>query len=186
MNIDSLQSYIENWGYVAVFLGSLVEGESVILVAGFLAHEGYLSLPKIIMVSFLGSLIADQTSYFVGRYYGNSLIAKFPVLKPSADKAFLFLKRYDNLFILSCRFIYGVRTISPFVIGASGVGVLRFVVLNFIAAVIWSISSCTIAYYFAYIVMDKLILVPKILLALVLCGGVLGWGICWWRNRQSK
>jgi membrane protein DedA with SNARE-associated domain len=186
MNLLSWQGYIESWGYVAVFLGSLVEGESVILVAGFLAHEGYLSLPKIILISFLGSLLADQTSYFIGRSYGNVLIAKFPSLKPRVDKAFYFLKRYDNLFILSCRFIYGVRTISPFVIGACGVGVFRFVILNFIAALIWSVSSCVIAYYFAYLVMDKLLLVPKALLAFILSGLVIGYGIYWWRNRQSK
>jgi len=57
-----LQEFIETWGYFAVFLGSLVEGESVIFAAGFLAHEGYLSLPKIILVSFTGTLIADQDS----------------------------------------------------------------------------------------------------------------------------
>lgn len=186
MSLLSLQGYIESWGYVAVFIGSLVEGESVILVAGFLAHEGYLSLPKIILVSFLGSLLADQTSYFVGRYYGNVLIARFPSLKPRIDKAFYFLKRYDNLFILSCRFIYGVRTISPFVIGASGIGVFRFIILNFIAALIWSILSCVIAYYFAYLVMDKILLIPKILFAFVLCGLVVGYGIYRWRNRISK
>jgi membrane protein DedA with SNARE-associated domain len=186
MNLLGLQEYIESWGYIAIFLGSLVEGESVILVAGFLAHEGYLSLPKIILVAFLGSLLADQTSYFVGRYYGNLLIARFPSLRSRFDKAFYFLRRYDNFFILSCRFIYGVRTLSPFVIGASGVGIFRFIILNFIAALIWSVLSCVIAYYFAYLVIDKFLLFPKILLVFILCGTAIGYGVYLWRNRRSK
>ncbi|MBI2707306.1 MAG: DedA family protein [Proteobacteria bacterium] len=179
------QESIESWGYIAVFLGSLIEGESVIFVAGFLAHEGYLSLPKIILVSFLGTLLADQGCYFVGHYYGNAVIDKLPSLRPRADRAFQLLKRYDNFFILSCRFIYGIRTISPFVIGASGVGVMRFMILNFIAALIWSVLSCVGAYYFAYLIMDRMHLLPKIVLGLVLVGGGIWYGIHKWRTRGS-
>ncbi len=181
--MEAWQAYIENWGYIAVFLGSLVEGESVIFVAGFLAHEGYLSLPKIILVSFLGTLLADQGCYFIGHYYGNSLIDKFPSLRPRADRAFQLLKRYDNFFILSCRFVYGIRTISPFVIGASGVGIKRFMILNFIAALVWSVSSCVAAYYFAYLIMDKMSLFPKIILAVLLIGGGIWYAFHKWCNR---
>jgi len=144
----------------------------------------YLSL-KLFSSLFSASLLADQGSYFIGRYYGKSLINSFPSLKPRTERAFQLLRRYDNLFILSCRFIYGVRTISPFVIGASGVGVSRFIILNLIAAAIWSVSSCVTAYYFAYIIMDKVSLFPKIMLGTVLLGGAIWYGIHKWKNRNS-
>lgn len=178
--------FVQNWGYVAVFLGSLVEGESVIFIAGFFAHEGYLSLPKIILVSFTATLFADQALYFVGRHYGNAWLDRFPSLRPRAEKAFNLLKRYDNIFILSFRFIYGIRTISPVVIGASGVGVKRFMILNLIAAAIWSVGSCVAAYYFAYIMMEYLHHLPKIILGLVLIGGGIWYGVNRWRNRGSS
>ena len=177
---------VREWGYIAVFLGSLIEGESVIFIAGFFAHEGYLSLPKIILVSFIGTLFADQLLYFVGRHYGNPFIERFPSLKPRAEKAFQLLRRYDNIFILSFRFIYGIRIISPVVIGASGVGVKRFMVLNFLAAIIWSVGSCVAAYYFAHLIMDALHLIPKIILGLVILGGAIWYGIYKWRNRSHS
>jgi membrane protein DedA with SNARE-associated domain len=183
--MPSWQEFIQNWGYIAVFVGSLVEGESVVFVAGFLAHEGYLSLPKIILVSFCATLLADQVCYFIGYFYGNALIAKFPSLKPRADRAFQLLKRYDNLFILTCRFIYGIRTISPFVVGASGVGIKRFIALNFIAALVWAVSSCVAAYYFAYIIMDEIHVLPKIILGVLLFGGGVWYGVHKWRKRSS-
>lgn len=179
-----IADFVREWGYVAVFLGSLIEGESVIFIAGFFAHEGYLSLPKIILVSFVGTLFADQILYFVGRHYGNPFIERFPSMRPRAEKAFQLLRRYDNIFILSFRFIYGIRIISPVVIGASGVGVKRFMVLNFLAAIIWSVGSCVAAYYFAYLIMDALHLFPKILLGLVIIGGATWYGIHKWRNRS--
>ncbi|MBA3813498.1 MAG: DedA family protein [Alphaproteobacteria bacterium] len=181
-----IAEFVQNWGYLAVFLGSMIEGESVIFIAGFFAHEGYLSLPKIILVSFVGTLFADQALYFVGRHYGNPFINRFPSFRPRADKAFNLLRRYDNIFILSFRFIYGIRIISPVVIGASGVGVKRFILLNLIAALIWSVGSCVAAYFFAHLILEYLHLMPKIILGLVLLGGGMWYGIHKWRNRKKS
>lgn len=178
-----IAEFVKEWGYLAVFLGSLIEGESIIFIAGFFAHEGYLSLPKIILVSFTGTLFADQALYFVGRRYGTSFINRFPSFKPRAEKAFQLLKKYDNIFILSFRFIYGIRIISPVVIGTSGIGVMRFMILNLIAAIIWSVGSCVAAYYFAHLIMEEMHLVPKIILGLVILGGGIWYGVHKWRNR---
>jgi len=181
-----IADFVREWGYVAVFLGSLIEGESVIFIAGFFAHEGYLSLPKIILVSFVGTLLADQILYFVGRHYGNPFIERFPSMRPRSERAFQLLRRYDNIFILSFRFIYGIRIISPVMIGASGVGVKRFMLLNLLAAVIWSVTSCVVAYYFAHLIMDELHLIPKIILGLVVVGGSIWYGIYLWRKRSGS
>jgi membrane protein DedA with SNARE-associated domain len=178
-----LVGFVQEWGYVAVFLGSLIEGESVIFIAGFFAHLGILSLPKIIAVSFVATLFADQALYHVGRHYGNHFLDKFPSFKPRADKAFRLLRRYDNIFILSFRFIWGIRIISPIIIGSSGVGFKRFLILNLIAAIIWSVGSCVAAYYFAHLIMDEFHFVSKIVLGLV----VVGIGIyffCKWRKQR--
>ena len=138
--------WVQNWGYVAVFLGSLVEGESVILTATFLAYNGYLSLPKIMVVAFIGTFLAEQSCYAIGRYYGAALFDKFPKIKPKAEKAFVLLKKWDVWFILTCRFIYGIRTISPIVIGAAGIPPKRYLPLNLLAALIWVVISCVGGY----------------------------------------
>lgn len=177
---------MENWGYIAVFLGSLVEGESIIFLAGLAVQQGHLALHKIIIISFLGTLVADQTLYFIGHYYGNAVINRFPSLKPRAERAFSLLKRYDNIFILSFRFIYGIRIISPIIIGASGITIKRFMVLNFVAAVIWSVTSCVAAYYLAHLLLGHMHLVPRIILGIVLIGGSLWYGIYKWKMRGSS
>jgi len=138
----------------------------------------------IILVSFVGTFFADQALYFVGRRYGNSIIDKYPSIKPKADKAFLLLRRYDTLFILSFRFIYGIRIISPVIIGSSGVGIKRFLILNFIAAIIWSVGSCVAAYYFAHLIMDQLHLLPKIILGLAVIGGGIWYFVFKGRNKK--
>ena len=44
--------FIKNWGYFAVLLGALVEGESVILTSSALAAAGLLSIWKIMIIAF--------------------------------------------------------------------------------------------------------------------------------------
>ena len=178
-----MQEFVQTWGYVAVFLGSLVEGESIIFMAGWLAQEGYLSLPKVILTAFIGTLFADQSLFFIGHFYGDAIFDKFPKLKPKADRAFCFLKKYNVLFILSFRFIYGIRTLSPIVIGASGIPIKTFVYLNLIAAIVWSFSSCLAAYYFAALLMDYFHLFPKIILGAAVVGGIIWYGLRKWKKQ---
>lgn len=143
-------------GYIVLLLGSFVEGESVVLTAGFFSFKGYLSLPLIILISFSGSLFADQLLFFLGRIYGPGMLERKPALRDKAHKAFALLHRYHIWFILGFRFIYGIRTVSPFVIGASGISVKRFAILNVIAAAIWAVLSCCAGYLLGYFFADEI------------------------------
>ena len=80
--------------------------------------------------------------FYVGRYYGTALIQKFHRLHAPANRAFKLLHRWDIWFILSFRFIWGIRTISPIVIGSSGITPQRFTPLNLAAALVWTLISC--------------------------------------------
>ena len=178
-----MEAFIQEWGYIAVFLGSLVEGESVILTAGFLASQGYLSLLKIILVSFTGSLIADQVLYFVGRGFGMRILKRFPKLDEPSKRAFELLHRYDTAFILSFRFIYGIRTISPIVIGAAKVDFRRYAILNFVAAAVWAVLSCTAGYFFGDLLMNHLNPMQRTLVLIGVAALIIFWFV--WKFRGS-
>lgn len=140
--MDFIVDWIKDWGYWAVFLGATVEGESIILTASALAALGYLSITKIMVVVFFTTTIVDQILFFVGRYYGVALFDRFPRFKTASDRAFRLLHRFDFWFILSFRFIYGLRTISSVVIGAANVSPARFIPLNILSGFLWTVISC--------------------------------------------
>jgi len=142
--------------YVILLLGSFVEGESIVLTAGFLSYKGYLSLPLIMLISFTGTLFADQLLFFIGRWYGPGLLERRPKLKEKSARVFNLLHRYHTWYILGFRFVYGVRVASPLVIGAAGIPVRRFVILNLIAAVIWAVLSCWAGYLLGYFFADQI------------------------------
>ncbi len=142
--------------YVITFLWTAVEGETFVIFAGYAAHLGLLSLPILIACAWLGSFCGDQVYFFLGRRYGHSLVSRFPKWQPRVDRAMDLLQRYNTGFILSFRFIYGVRNVSSFAIGMSDVSWLRFSVLNFIAAGVWAISFAGTGYLFGAAFKDML------------------------------
>jgi membrane protein DedA with SNARE-associated domain len=152
--LEQFVIFLKTWGYLAVFLGALVEGESIILTASSMASFGYLSLPKVMITAFMGTLLADQVLYMVGRHYGPSFFDRFPKLQAPSQRAFSLLKKYDVWFIIACRFVYGIRITSAIVIGAGGVPPRRFIPLNILSASIWTVVSCVGGYLLGDLMME--------------------------------
>ena len=144
--MESFLSFVHEWGYIAVFLGAIVEGETVILTASALSALGHLNLYKVMTITFCTTVVVDQGLFLVGRRYGPAFFERFPKLRPRADRAFKLLHRFDKWFILVFRFIYGIRVISPIVIGAAHVDHKRFAPLNVASAFIWTTVSCYSGY----------------------------------------
>ena len=71
-----LAHFIATYGYLAVFVGTLLEGETVLVLGGFAAHRGHLSLPVVMVVAFAGSLLGDQTMFWIGHAYGSALVKR--------------------------------------------------------------------------------------------------------------
>lgn len=145
----SFEQVISTYGYWAVALFACIEGEVAIITAGILACQGILSLKLVMLFAFLGTWITEQILFFIGRFYGPSVIARFPKLKPKVNRVFDLVRKYDNLYIFFFRFIYGIRNISPLVIGSANVSPKKYCILNFLAAAIWSVLIPTIGYAFS-------------------------------------
>jgi membrane protein DedA with SNARE-associated domain len=126
------------WFYFFTFVWTFVEGETFVLVAGFAAAQGLLSAPLLLLAACLGSFAGDQCYFWIGRSYGLRLLSHRPRWRAQVDAALAWIKRYDKWFILSFRFIYGVRNFSSFALGISGIGWQRFLLLNFLAAFLWA------------------------------------------------
>ena len=130
----------EHLFYLITFLWTYVEGETFVIFAGYACHEGYLDIRWLIAAAWLGSFAGDQTWFYVGRRFGPYLLQRFPKWKPGVDTAMHLAEKHNTWFILTFRFIYGIRNFSSVALGMSRLPWTRFLVLNFIAAGIWANS----------------------------------------------
>jgi membrane protein DedA with SNARE-associated domain len=131
-------SIIEKYGYVATFAGTVIEGESLLILSGLAAHRGYLSFPLVVLVGAVGGALGDMAFFLFGRHYGSGLLARFPRFAPAADRVPAVIERHPAATILAVRFMYGLRTAGPAIIGTTRVPFMKFALLNAAGAIGWS------------------------------------------------
>jgi membrane protein DedA with SNARE-associated domain len=136
------------YGYAALFVGALLEGETFLILAGFAAHRGYLALHTVIIVAFLGSFLADQVWFHLGRVKGTAFIDRRRKWQRHADEVRGLIHRKQNLLMLGFRFVPGTRTLTPIVMGAMGFDFRRFALLNGVGALVWAVTIGWVGYLF--------------------------------------
>jgi len=146
----SIEQLISTYGYAAIGIGTFFEGETILVLGGFAAHRGYLELPWVILFALLGTLFGDQLYFYIGRAKGKGVLENRPDWKSKSEKVFLLMERHQLLLIMGFRFLYGLRTVTPFLIGASRIAPFRFLILNIVGASIWAIVIGTMGYLFGH------------------------------------
>lgn len=141
-------AFLDQYGYVALFLGTLLEGETVVLLAGFLAHQGYMHAPYVALAAFCGSVCSDQALFYLGRYKGDWLLRHFPRLREGVETVAAKVRGREIPLILSFRFLYGLRNVTPIFLGVSKTHPWLFTPLNILSAAIWAAAFTAGGYFF--------------------------------------
>jgi membrane protein DedA with SNARE-associated domain len=144
----TLETIITQFGYPALIIGLLFEGETMLVLGAFMAHRGYLDLPLVILIGCIVTFASDQFFFWVGRTKGSQFLENRPAWKPHVEKAKSLLGWNTNLLFLGIRFMYGLRTVLPFMIGMAKFDPKKFAILNFIGAFIWALTFGLAGYLF--------------------------------------
>lgn len=178
MQTMSVESLIIHYGYWILFFGVMLEGETMLVIGAFLAHRGYLSLPLVMLTALISTFTADQIYFWLGRTRGHAFLEKRPTWQAGVAKVNAKLQRWQNWLVIGFRFIYGMRSITPFMIGMSGFPAQRFVILNLIGGAIWVIVIGLLGYAFGHAMEMALADIRKyelwIILGLLVIGSAVG------------
>jgi membrane protein DedA with SNARE-associated domain len=141
---------IEKYGYLATFAGSLIEGETLLILSGLAAHRGYLDLLVVVLVGAVGGALGDLGFFLVGRLYGERVVQRLPRLQPGFDRVRGMIERYPTATIFGVRFLYGLRLVGPMAIGSARISLLRFMVVNVAGALVWSACWVGAGYFLGH------------------------------------
>ncbi|ECE0502301.1 DedA family protein [Salmonella enterica subsp. enterica] len=185
MDINTL---ITHYGYAALVIGSMAEGETVTLLGGVAAHQGLLKFPLVAAAVALGGMMGDQLLYLLGRCYGGKILRRFPRYHTKIRRAQKMIQRHPYLFVIGTRFMYGFRVVGPLLIGASRLPPKIFLPLNIVGALIWALLFTTLGYLGGEVIAPWLHDLDQhlrhgvwLMLAIVLVVGVR-----WWLKRRGK
>jgi membrane protein DedA with SNARE-associated domain len=145
---EFFREYLEAYGYLFLFIGTFLEGEAVLILAGFFAFQGTLSLPGVIGTALAGSFLGDQFYFFLGRWRGKWLLGLFATMAKKFRRALRLIEKYGSFVAFISRYTYGLRIVLPIILGMTNISRKRFLLLNLLSATSWAILFSCAGYFF--------------------------------------
>jgi membrane protein DedA with SNARE-associated domain len=145
---ELLKEYLQTHGYLVLFVWTFLEGEAGLILAGLLAFQGYLNIFGVMLTALGGSFLGDQFYFYLGRLKGPLLLRLFTPIARKFRKALRLIEKYGTFVTFISRYTYGFRIILPIIIGMTNISSLRFLRLNLLSAISWSIVFSLVGYLF--------------------------------------
>jgi len=141
-------TWMREYGYAILFLWSILEGESGLVMAGLFTHTGDMNLVTAIVVAGLGGFAGDQLYFYIGRFNKSYVHRKLRQQRRKLALAHLLLKKHGWPIIFLQRYLYGLRTVIPIAIGITGYSAKKYALINLVAALCWSSIIIIPVWYF--------------------------------------
>lgn len=183
-----LASFIQTYGLWAVAVGSVLEGETLVLLAGAAAHMGLLDVRAVVAVAALGAFVGDNMWFCIGRRFGPRLMLRFPKLAAASPRIEKLLARWSWGAVIALRFAYGLRSAGPAILGSTGLPAWQFVAANALGALLWACLIAGLGYAAGQAIepmLSRIVHAEKVLLALLAAIAVLGIAAHIWRRRRA-
>lgn len=141
-----LPGLLHSYGYAVIFFGTLAEGETLLMLGGYFAHQGYLELAPVMLIAFAGAVCGDQLFFWIGRHHAKRLLGRFPKMRDRVNQALLRVERHQVKVVMGMRFLWGLRIALPIALGLSNIRTRRFVLLNVLSASVWSVVFALVGF----------------------------------------
>ena len=156
--MDYIQPYLDyftanpEWALVIIFLismgealliiGLFVPSTAVLVGAGVLVGTGHLGFWPVIIATAVGCILGDQISYWAGKLFGERLKTMWPLhLYPQlVAKGEDFVRLHGGKSIAIGRFVPGVKSVVPGIVGMFGMNQLFFIFVNVTSGIFWSFA----------------------------------------------
>jgi membrane protein DedA with SNARE-associated domain len=145
-------------GYAIVFLvallesivlvGTIVPGSLIVIFFGFLAAGGMFVPLGLILCTWLGAVIGDTFSFWLGGKGTRFFKGEEALLKEShLGQAQAFFRRHGSKSVLLGRFVSPLRPVVPFVAGLSRMRTATFIAWSVFSAGLWAVVHVLVGYF---------------------------------------
>jgi len=139
---------LEQFGYLAVFVGTFLEGEAILVAAGFFASRGYLDVRLVTIIAFAGAYLGHFFWFWLGRAHGVRLLDRFPSMQRHFGKGIRVFERYGAAAIIITQWLYGLRITCAVIIGMSRISMMKFLLYEAVSCAAWAVVITALGYYF--------------------------------------
>jgi membrane protein DedA with SNARE-associated domain len=158
--MEQILSLIDQYGYLVIFFGVMLEsvgiplpGETILIAAGFLVHQGTLDPGETITFGVLGTIVGNQIGYWAGRQGGRPFVLRWGryvgVTRQRLVRVEAFFARQGGRAVFLARFIPGLRAFGALAAGISRMHWETFLFYNVLAGALWASASILLGYVFS-------------------------------------
>lgn len=133
-------------------MGVPLPGETALIAMGIVASQGHASIEAVIVVAAVAAIIGDNTGFLIGRHYGRALLVsdRGPFAYRRQQLIALaepFFARHGPKAVFLGRWVGGLRIVSAWMAGASGMHWPIFTFYNALGGICWAVSIGLLAYF---------------------------------------
>ena len=134
--------FLISMGEALLIIGLFVPSTAVLVGAGVLIGTGHLSFWPVIIATAVGCIAGDQFSYWAGRLFGERLKTMWPLnhYPQLVAKGEDFVREHGGKSVAIGRFVPGVKSVVPGVVGMLGMNQTFFVLVNVSSGIVWSFA----------------------------------------------
>lgn len=185
-SLEIIQGWIQQYGYWLVFFGIMLEnagiplpGETITIVSGFLAGNGELRYPLVLICPIAGAILGDSAGYWLGRWGGLSALEKIgKVFRMPSDEIEIAREKFRgsaDRAVFFGRFIAILRIFAGPMAGLSGMSYPRFLFFNATGAIVWGTVTTGVAYYAGTLIPLETLVSGIVKISSIILGCVLLW-----------
>jgi undecaprenyl-diphosphatase len=133
----------------SAFVGVLLPGEIGVILGGVLANQHKLALAAVLVAGIAGAIIGDSIGYWVGKRYGERILAKIPnrILKPEhVERANESVRKFGGKAVFVGRFTAALRALVPGMAGMARIHYGRFLAWNALGGAVWAAAFVILGY----------------------------------------
>lgn len=131
------ETFLESCGYVATFLGTLLEGEISLVTSVVAAKAGHFNFNIALFAAFWGAWIADWFKFLIGKKKGIELLHRKPKLEQKVAKHTEWFEKHPYLILSFYKFFIGFTTVFLILSGIKNISYARFALHSGISVALW-------------------------------------------------
>ncbi len=135
-----------------LLVGFFLPGDSLLLTAGLLTHQGVLdiNIHVFVVLLFIAAFLGNNTGYLFGRHVGRRLFQRkeSPIFhKANLEKAEEFYEKYGPRAVILACFVPFARTFVPILSGITKMPHGKFMAYNTVGILFWAVGLTYLGYY---------------------------------------
>lgn len=148
-----VEAYIAKYGYIGIFIGTFLEGETTVLLGGIFSKLGYMSVWVVMLYAFAGTFVGDCTFFAIGRFFGKNIVERFAFIRNKVPLANRVIRKNGNFIIFMIRFLVGIRAVILILLGCTNLKMSKFLTFSVLNSIAWSILISIIGFAFGEVVL---------------------------------